>query len=129
LEGHTLSEKTAAADHAIVSTQYLSEKDSICLIFANGDIYLLHRSDAEGTMLDAECVGSVETGISAASWSPDEELLVLVTGNHQNEPCFLRGFADNDMHQTGADMLMLMTSDFEVLSENPLHTKEEGVGE
>lgn len=27
-----------------------------------------------------EVVGSVEIGIKAAAWSPDEELLVLVTG-------------------------------------------------
>jgi elongator complex protein 1 len=27
-----------------------------------------------------EVVGSVEVGIKAAEWSPDEELLVLITG-------------------------------------------------
>lgn len=35
-----------------------------------------------------EVVGSVEAGIKAAQWSPDEELLVLVTGTidwHSND--------------------------------------------
>lgn len=31
-------------------------------------------------LLQIEVVGSVESGIKAAEWSPDEELLVLITG-------------------------------------------------
>jgi hypothetical protein len=33
-----------------------------------------------------EVVGIVDAGIKAAAWSPDEELLVLITGEL---PCFL----------------------------------------
>jgi len=29
-------------------------------------------------------VGSVDSGIKAAAWSPDEEMLVLVTGEHSS---------------------------------------------
>ncbi len=30
--------------------------------------------------LQMECVGSVESGLTAMAWSPDQELLVLATG-------------------------------------------------
>jgi hypothetical protein len=38
-----------------------------------------------------EVVGSVEEGISVAAWSPDETVLVLVTGTrlHRPSPAFL----------------------------------------
>ena len=31
-------------------------------------------------LLQVECVGTVDSGLQAMSWSPDNELLVLVTG-------------------------------------------------
>lgn len=30
--------------------------------------------------MQLECVGSVESGLTSMSWSPDEELVVLTTG-------------------------------------------------
>ncbi len=33
-------------------------------------------------VLEMEIVGEVEFGLLAAAWSPDEEQLVLVTGEH-----------------------------------------------
>ncbi len=50
-------------------------------------------------------MGTVEGGILAASWSPDDSSLVLVTGD---------------------DKLILMTSTFDVLSESSLHLSEFG---
>ena len=29
-----------------------------------------------------ECVGSVDSGLTSMSWSPDEELVVLTTGQY-----------------------------------------------
>jgi hypothetical protein len=34
----------------------------------------------ENPLLQVEVVGSVEEGITAAAWSPDDSILVLVTG-------------------------------------------------
>lgn len=35
-----------------------------------------------------ECVGSVESGLTSMSWSPDEELVVLTTGQYAMYDCF-----------------------------------------
>lgn len=38
-----------------------------------------------------ECVGSVDSGLTSISWSPDEELVVLTTGQyviHMSKTCF-----------------------------------------
>ncbi|KAF9647728.1 Elongator complex protein 1 [Thelephora ganbajun] len=56
-------------------------------------------------MSQADTVGSIDFGVLAAAWSPDESLLALITGDNK---------------------LMLMTSTFDVLSEAPLNTEEYG---
>lgn len=61
-----------------------------------------------GLSLQVEVVGSVESGIKAAAWSPDEELLVLVTGE---------------------DNLVEMTKTFDVLQECPVKTEDFGENE
>jgi elongator complex protein 1 len=67
--------------------------------------------------------GTVEPGILAASWSPDDSLLAIVTGIAK----FL--FWNFGLTCTKAgDKLILMTSTFEVLSEMPLCTSEFGEG-
>ncbi|RKP10459.1 IKI3 family-domain-containing protein [Thamnocephalis sphaerospora] len=91
--------------HVVVSAHFLAESNALCVILSNGDIHLLHKRDDAGEPFDVEVVGCIETGINAVAWSPDEELVTIVTG---------------------VDMLLLMTSSFEVLSEEPLHTSDEG---
>lgn len=54
-----------------------------------------------------ETVGEVDVGLKAASWSPDETTLVLITGE---------------------DNILLMTPSFETISERPLRTSDEGEG-
>lgn len=34
-----------------------------------------------------ECVGSVDSGLTSMSWSPDEELVVLTTGQYVIQMC------------------------------------------
>ncbi|ORX69138.1 IkappaB kinase complex, IKAP component [Linderina pennispora] len=76
---------------------FLMERESVFLALASGDIFVIQVSQsAESDSEQVELVGSVDAGIAAACWSPDEELLVLVT------------------HE---DKLLLMTQDFEVLYE------------
>ena len=53
-------------------------------------------------------MGSVEDGILCMSWSPDQEVLVLVTGAHK---------------------LLLMTREFDPITETPLYPQEFGEGE
>jgi len=55
--------------------------------------------------MQLECVGSVASGISVMSWSPDQELVLLATGQ-----------------QT----LIMMTKDFEPIMEQQIHQDDFG---
>lgn len=62
----------------VINLHYFLDIGTACLALAGGDIIVVRESsDLEGEKI--EIVGSVDVGISAASWSPDEELLVITT--------------------------------------------------
>lgn len=86
----------------VVGIQDVPDQQSLCLATATGDVILCNLSTGQ-----LECVGSVDSGIVAMSWSPDQELVLLVTGQ-----------------QT----LILMTKDFEPISEIPIHQEDFGEG-
>lgn len=88
----------------LVGLQDLAELQSACMATAGGDVILFNYSTCQvggaivtvsnnNTMficekdrnenfssLQLECVGSVDSGLTSMSWSPDEELVVLTTG-------------------------------------------------
>ncbi|KAG2015494.1 pol II transcription elongation factor [Coprinopsis cinerea AmutBmut pab1-1] len=86
----------------IVSLRVVAETRQVVVVMGGGDIVII-SIDEDGSPTEVE--GTFETGISAASWSPDDSLLAIVTGDKK---------------------LILMTSSFDVLSEGPLHPKEFG---
>lgn len=63
---------------------YFSDTLTTCIIMAGGDIVTV-TEDEEGStvpgMAHVEIVGTLSPSIAAARWSPDEELLVLATGD------------------------------------------------
>lgn len=63
-----------------MSLQYLSGTATTCLCLEGGDIITIREN---GSVPDAgahiEIMGSIDAGIAAARWSPDEELLAIVT--------------------------------------------------
>ncbi|KAI8715726.1 Elongator complex protein 1 [Fusarium sp. LHS14.1] len=63
----------------VVSLQYLSGSTTTCIVLEGGDIYTVQEDKFSGGDPHIEIVGSIDAGISAARWSPDEELLVVVT--------------------------------------------------
>lgn len=65
----------------VVSFQHLSGTGLTCIVFEGGDIVTVAEDDLnqQSSAAHIEIVGSIDTGISAARWSPDEELLVVVT--------------------------------------------------
>jgi len=63
---------------SILSLQHFSDTATTCLILAGGDIVLIRENTLQNEDL-VEIVGSVDVGISAAAWSPDEELLAITT--------------------------------------------------
>ncbi|KII95516.1 hypothetical protein PLICRDRAFT_96071 [Plicaturopsis crispa FD-325 SS-3] len=85
----------------VIAFNVIPEEHRLALIMRGGDIAMLSLD--EGDQFEVE--GSVEAGITGASWSPDESLLVLATADEK---------------------LILMTSTFDVLSETSLHASEFG---
>ncbi|TPX36697.1 hypothetical protein SmJEL517_g01227 [Synchytrium microbalum] len=88
----------------IVALQYLPESQSVFVALKGGDICLIATVD--GRLGDQhEVVGTVEGGILCSSWSPDGDLLSIVTGRWT---------------------LLLMSRDYDVISEVAIHVNEAG---
>ncbi|CZS90540.1 related to killer toxin insensitive protein 3 [Rhynchosporium agropyri] len=62
----------------ILSLHYFGDSLTACLVLAGGDITVV-REDPQAGEDRIEIVGSVDEGITAARWSPDEELLAITT--------------------------------------------------
>lgn len=65
----------------ILSLQYLSGTGTTCLCLEGGDIITVQEDSfaSDGGGAHIEIMGSIDAGIAAARWSPDEELLAVVT--------------------------------------------------
>ncbi|TRM68918.1 IKI3 family-domain-containing protein [Schizophyllum amplum] len=92
----------AASGPQVVSLHLLPDPRAIVAIMRNGDITNI-PIDEEAPMVEVE--GTVEPGICAASWNPDETLVALITEE---------------------DKLILMTSTFDVISEAKIQTEDFG---
>ncbi|KAK3714213.1 putative elongator complex protein 1 [Vermiconidia calcicola] len=86
----------------IVDLHCLPDSKTISIVLAGGDIVVVREEPQPEEDL-IEIVGSVDAGISAASWSPDEELLAICTG---------------------ADTLLFMTRDFEGIANIALSSED-----
>jgi elongator complex protein 1 len=62
----------------ILSLHYFADNLTTCLVLEGGDIVVVREEALPGED-KIEIVGSVDVGITAAAWSPDEEMLVLTT--------------------------------------------------
>lgn len=73
---------------------------------------------------DADVLGTVEPGIAAVAWSPDDSLVTLATGALSIPPLpqIWSIYINVDAS------VILMTSTFDVLSEVPIETNEFGEG-
>lgn len=63
----------------VISLQYLSGTATACLVLEGGDIITVQEDQFSSNGPHIEIVGSIDAGIAAAKWSPDEELLAIVT--------------------------------------------------
>uniref|UniRef100_A0A8C4E9S7 Elongator complex protein 1 n=1 Tax=Dicentrarchus labrax TaxID=13489 RepID=A0A8C4E9S7_DICLA len=86
----------------VVGLQDLAELESACLATAGGDVVLFNLNTCQ-----LECFGSVDSGLTSMSWSPDEELVVLTTGQ---------------------ETIIMMTKDFEPITEVGIHQDDFGEG-
>ena len=62
----------------ILDLHYFSDSFTACLVLAGGDLIVV-REEPQAGEEKIEIVGSVDAGISAAAWSPDEDLLAITT--------------------------------------------------
>ncbi|KAJ2726675.1 putative elongator complex protein 1 [Coemansia sp. Benny D115] len=92
----------AASTARIAGMQFLMERETVFLALGSGDILTINVGSAAPQV---EPVGTVDSGVMSSAWSPDEELLALVTGEAK---------------------LLLMTQDFDVMEEFPLAQGEHG---
>jgi elongator complex protein 1 len=73
---------TLSAGASIAAFDFVPELDAVCLALSSGELVLLSAHASPGSAAPAvEEVGAVDGGLAAAAWSPDGELLVLVTGS------------------------------------------------
>ncbi|CAH1797491.1 unnamed protein product [Owenia fusiformis] len=84
----------------IVGIEHLPDQMSVCVATVMGDLILWNTSTSE-----VECVGSVESGFTSMAWSPDQELVVLATGQKT---------------------LIMMTREFEPIIETPFEPSSFG---
>lgn len=62
----------------VLSLHFFADNLTVCLVLEGGDIVIV-REEPLPNEEKIEIVGSVDVGITAAAWSPDEEMLVLTT--------------------------------------------------
>ncbi|CAM9011860.1 hypothetical protein WICANDRAFT_30525 [Wickerhamomyces anomalus NRRL Y-366-8] len=70
----------------LISFVHFADSNQLVFIISNGDI-ITATYDGFNEIIDpdqtiVEIVGSIDSGLQAASWSSDEETLVLVTNSH-----------------------------------------------
>ncbi|KAJ8268913.1 hypothetical protein COCON_G00115200 [Conger conger] len=86
----------------VVGIQDLPDQESLCVATASGDVILYNLNTSQ-----LECVGSVDSGLTRMSWSPDQELVTLTTGQ---------------------ETIIMMTKDFEPITEVGIHQDDFGEG-
>ena len=71
----------------VASLEHSPELDALCLALSTGELLLLSSGASSGStggsrdrQPEVEEVGAVDGGLAAAAWSPDGELLALVSG-------------------------------------------------
>ncbi|KAI1418114.1 IkappaB kinase complex, IKAP component [Hypoxylon sp. FL1857] len=65
----------------VLNLHHFSDTLKTCLVLEGGDIVVVQESEGLNPQdgVHIEIVGSIDEGITAASWSPDEELLAITT--------------------------------------------------
>ncbi|KAF2864049.1 IkappaB kinase complex, IKAP component [Piedraia hortae CBS 480.64] len=92
----------AMTGDCIINIHCFADLGTTIIIFALGDIVAV-RNTGDNEVENVEIIGTIDSGIKAASWSPDEELVAIATT---------------------ADTLLLMTRDFDQLADITLSVED-----
>ena len=68
--------KTNIDGDGIIALEYLMDDYTVSVATSSGDLFEWRHVDGA-----VECVGTMESGITNMTWSPDQEMFVLTTGN------------------------------------------------
>lgn len=95
---------------ALISFRQFDDERTFAFVFDNGDIIVGHGGD-EIDQFSLEIVGLMDADILAAEWSPDDEILVVVTVNFKMllisrsfEPIHSVDFSDLDLKGYNANV-------------------------
>jgi elongator complex protein 1 len=114
--------------NVIIDFVYLPDTQSVCLCLNTGDIALINKERFEAGVEALEIVGTVDSGIQAMSWSPDQEVVVVITGKNICNMLLHFNELSLTLNRQGARTALEMTRDFDTITEFPLDTDEEGEG-
>jgi len=82
---------------AVLHLSFNTVTECLCLAFKNGDVLTLETNSKQ-----VQCVGCVESGLKAVQWSPDQEAVVMISG--QDTVIVMTGtfdpVAEVDLHQS-----------------------------
>lgn len=98
-----LSGHFASCDDRVIGMEYVTDVESVCIALSGGNILLYNITTCE-----LESVGEIEVGVVSMGWSPEQDLVVIVTAESN---------------------LILMTKDFDPLVEKALHQEDFGQGQ
>ncbi|KAJ3326607.1 hypothetical protein HDU76_012780, partial [Blyttiomyces sp. JEL0837] len=94
---------------SLVGVQYLPDSGAVCVAYAHGDLVVVPVGEGANAGSNGEnIVGTVDPGLLAMEWSPERELVVLITGENN---------------------VLVMTKDFDTIAEVPAITEEFGEGQ
>ncbi|KAL8888320.1 MAG: hypothetical protein Q9215_004232 [Flavoplaca cf. flavocitrina] len=63
--------------YEVLDLRFFGDTETACIVFDIGDLVVVRENPSKEEKI--EIVGSIDAGISAAAWSPEEELLVITT--------------------------------------------------
>ncbi|KAF9047491.1 pol II transcription elongation factor [Panaeolus papilionaceus] len=101
----SIASNSGSESSEVLSLRFLAETRRVAVIMRGGDVITVSVDEDPFPPIQHEVEGTFESGILAASWSPDESLLSIVTGENK---------------------LLLLTSTFDVVSEAPIYVEEFG---
>jgi WD40 repeat protein len=91
---HYSFEQELQQNTEIIAVQFIPDTQTLCLATLDGDIFTFDPNSKK-----SDCVGTIESGITSMSWSPDFEVVIFTNGNGN---------------------MLLMTQEWDVVNELPL---------